>query len=433
MLHHPRRSWARVGRTVLTTAERVLRAARRHEARRIRRHFAGTLSWLGGRDVSSLDPERRAARKEHLSALATYSLLGRFPRNVDRPDRFGPIFVDAEGRRCAMGHLIERAGGRALVERVRSTANLAYIAELAHDVDLLVWLDRAGLTVEEAARIQPSYWCTPAELCFCSGWVISTETVYEATVQSIDDGAGGGGSGGAGGASEASISVTYRIDAVHGAGAVEVGALVTSGDPGEYVSVSVGERFLLEDQFYPFYGFLDAETLDTTACAMVGGVGDLVPTTAPAAAAIANIMGDAPCGEGLPEAWSAEVYDCQPDGAGGATAASSAAATSGSSSASTATSSSASVGAGGAASSGSSASAGPGGAPGEGGGADGSTQAPGGGSGGCSCGVAGDAAGAGETAFVLAAVIGSRWLRRRGPSRARGSSPDRARSQQRHR
>ena len=68
-----------------------------------------------------------------------------------------PFFRDGQGALCAMAYLIERSGRRDLVDRVALTRNNAFIAELANDPELRVWLDSVGLTVTEAARIQPTY------------------------------------------------------------------------------------------------------------------------------------------------------------------------------------------------------------------------------------------------------------------------------------
>ena len=68
-----------------------------------------------------------------------------------------PFFRDGHGAFCAMAYLIERSGRRDLVDRIASTRNNAFIAELANDPALRVWLDSVGLSVTEAARIQPTY------------------------------------------------------------------------------------------------------------------------------------------------------------------------------------------------------------------------------------------------------------------------------------
>jgi hypothetical protein len=56
-----------------------------------------------------------------------------------------------------VAYLIERSGRPDLVDRIALTQNNAYIAELADDPDLRLWLDSVGLSVAEAARIQPTY------------------------------------------------------------------------------------------------------------------------------------------------------------------------------------------------------------------------------------------------------------------------------------
>ena len=56
-----------------------------------------------------------------------------------------------------MAYLIHRSGRSDIVDRVEATRNNAYIAELADDPALIAWLDSSGLTVAEAARIQPAY------------------------------------------------------------------------------------------------------------------------------------------------------------------------------------------------------------------------------------------------------------------------------------
>jgi hypothetical protein len=56
-----------------------------------------------------------------------------------------------------MAYLLERSGRRDLVDRIAMTRNNAFIAELANDPALRVWLDSVGVSVTEAARIQPTY------------------------------------------------------------------------------------------------------------------------------------------------------------------------------------------------------------------------------------------------------------------------------------
>ena len=134
------------------------------EATRIQSHLATVEQELLARDVSHLSAAQQAARLRHVQVLREYREAGVFPRNYDFPNERVPYFVDEHGTHCAMAYLIARSGGESLVAHVASTRNNARVRELADEPALLAWLDNAGLTVEEAARIQPSYgWYPPPE------------------------------------------------------------------------------------------------------------------------------------------------------------------------------------------------------------------------------------------------------------------------------
>jgi hypothetical protein len=127
------------------------------EDARIEAHLANVELELRARDVAALTVEQRQARARHIEVLREYREAGEFPRNTDIGDRRAPYFVDRAGTLCAMAYLIAKSGRASLVERVATTSNNAYIAELANDAQLLEWLRSAGLTIDEAARIQPKY------------------------------------------------------------------------------------------------------------------------------------------------------------------------------------------------------------------------------------------------------------------------------------
>jgi hypothetical protein len=147
------------------------------EVRRLDAHFRGVLERLRGVEPSRLPAAPRRERRRHLDELERYRRRGRFPINR-RSLRPTPIFVDDSGTRCAMGHLIERAGGRELVERVAEARNFDLVRDLADVPELRLWLAENGLTLREAALIQPSY-CYVAADCFCSS---SVETLLEGDV-----------------------------------------------------------------------------------------------------------------------------------------------------------------------------------------------------------------------------------------------------------
>lgn len=127
------------------------------EQARLRAHFDSVLGELRSRDVSRLTTDQRAARSELTTWLAEYRDAGRFPLNDRYSDSLTPIFRDARGVTCAMAYLIERSGRRDIVDRISSTRNLGYLRDLADDTSLAAWLVHAGLTADEAARIQPAY------------------------------------------------------------------------------------------------------------------------------------------------------------------------------------------------------------------------------------------------------------------------------------
>lgn len=103
-----------------------------------------------------LTPAQLEARHRLIHLLREYIDAGRFPVNDVSPERT-PIFIDRGGTRCAMASLIERTGHGALVARVARTNNLARVHQLAADAELGQWLTAHGMTLDEAARVQPSY------------------------------------------------------------------------------------------------------------------------------------------------------------------------------------------------------------------------------------------------------------------------------------
>jgi Domain of unknown function (DUF4440) len=130
---------------------------RRVEVARLRAHFDSVTVELRSANAPSLSLSQRRARATLMGWLQEYRDAGRFPRNVRFPELALPFFRDDSGVLCAMAYLIDQTGRRDLVDRVAVTRNNAFIAELADDSELRAWLDSVGLSVTEAARIQPSY------------------------------------------------------------------------------------------------------------------------------------------------------------------------------------------------------------------------------------------------------------------------------------
>jgi hypothetical protein len=136
------------------------------EQARVRAHFDSAERELRGKPVTGLSVAQHAARAQALDRLHAYAARGVFPKNRDFPGRFVPYFVDrVTGTRCGMAYLIEEAGSGAFVARIAQTNNNAVIPDLKNDPDMIAWLEQNGLTLEEAARIQPKYECPRGPGC----------------------------------------------------------------------------------------------------------------------------------------------------------------------------------------------------------------------------------------------------------------------------
>jgi hypothetical protein len=130
---------------------------RRAEAGRLRAHFDSVDRELRARDVSRLSAEQRAMRTKLISWLRDYRNAGTFPENDRFTDRAMPFFRDSRGTLCAMAYLVDRSGRTDIVDQIAKTRNNAFVRELTGNPALVAWLDASGLSVDEAARIQPTY------------------------------------------------------------------------------------------------------------------------------------------------------------------------------------------------------------------------------------------------------------------------------------
>src|SRR5439155_26415191 len=146
-------------RAVLLTGPDPL--ARRLEVARLRAHFDSVDAELRHAKVLQFTSSQRRVRTILIGWLREYRDAGKFPRNDRFPELAMPFFRDSHGALCAMAYLIERSGRRDLVDRIALTRNNAFIAQLANDAELRAWLNSVGLSVTEAARIQPTYTHSP--------------------------------------------------------------------------------------------------------------------------------------------------------------------------------------------------------------------------------------------------------------------------------
>ena len=117
---------------------------------------------LRAADIGRLPPHVQRARRRNLDRLRIYRRRGEFPRNTTAPYGALPCFVDADGRRCAVAHLLIRSGAGPAVAQVAETSNTARLREITSPA-LEVWARDSGLTRDELARIQPMYSPSMAE------------------------------------------------------------------------------------------------------------------------------------------------------------------------------------------------------------------------------------------------------------------------------
>lgn len=116
--------------------------------------YAAVEQDLANADVSALTPDQLAARTRVLAALRDYRMRGDFGHNHDFPGARVPQFVDHDGRHCAVAALLHATGEDDLVEAVACANNQAWIVDLSRDERFSNWLERNGLSLWEAARIQ---------------------------------------------------------------------------------------------------------------------------------------------------------------------------------------------------------------------------------------------------------------------------------------
>jgi hypothetical protein len=162
----------------------------------VRKHLLGAQHIAVARRAL-LGPLQAVNRALLLDELRRYRKRGRFPFNHDSHAQPIPLFIDSHGTRCAVAHLMEISGHGQLVRHIAQTDNTAPVHRLARLWEVRAWLNAAGLSLDEASRIQPTY-CSvsEAEACFCHegrlsnlamGTIVSTDRLtVEVSVQRIE-------------------------------------------------------------------------------------------------------------------------------------------------------------------------------------------------------------------------------------------------------
>jgi hypothetical protein len=124
------------------------------ERQKITAHLQYVELLLRSRPVNELTAEQRLNRTKLLDNLADYSTRGEFPANEKFPGTRQPCFIDARGKICAVGYLIEQSAGREVAESINARYQYSFITEMQ---GLDEWITANGMTAEECAMIQPTY------------------------------------------------------------------------------------------------------------------------------------------------------------------------------------------------------------------------------------------------------------------------------------
>ncbi len=117
------------------------------------------LTYVRGLLAASAPTSRALAprRAELLGYLDDYIALGITPLNTHVLGRT-PVFIDDDGRICAVGYLIERSVGRALPEAIARAHRYEFLETIAAaEPEVAAWIESSGMTLAELASIQPAY------------------------------------------------------------------------------------------------------------------------------------------------------------------------------------------------------------------------------------------------------------------------------------
>jgi hypothetical protein len=102
-----------------------------------------------------MDAEKSARRVNLIDSLEDYVAAGEFPRNTVFPGR-RPVFIDPDGRLCAVGYLVAVSSGREAAEKIAASHRYDYLLEMNEPL-VDSWAEENGFTLRELASIQPSY------------------------------------------------------------------------------------------------------------------------------------------------------------------------------------------------------------------------------------------------------------------------------------
>ncbi|OJJ22836.1 hypothetical protein BKI52_00360 [marine bacterium AO1-C] len=107
------------------------------------------------RTVNDLSATQQRNREKHLAVLNQYWQLRDCPRNYYL-SYHNPVFIDHEGRYCAVGYLMLKSGKQEFCKAVQKNSNFIKIREI-QSTEFTQWQTNSGLSLNELAWIQPYY------------------------------------------------------------------------------------------------------------------------------------------------------------------------------------------------------------------------------------------------------------------------------------
>lgn len=102
-----------------------------------------------------LNNAQKIQRQINLKVLNEYWKRRDCPRNYYLPYR-NPVFIDHEGRYCAVGYLMLKSGKKEFCETVQKNNNFVYVRQIKSP-EFAQWQAESGLSLDELAWIQPGY------------------------------------------------------------------------------------------------------------------------------------------------------------------------------------------------------------------------------------------------------------------------------------
>ena len=129
---------------------------------RLTTHLEYVANKLRNADVSHLTPELRKKRTLLLNYLKEYIEAESYPKNYVVPDRSQSVFIDKNGRICAVGYLVEKSVGRTVAEKINNKYKFSSVFDIKSKA-FEEWVSESGFTKKELAMIQPAYGPNPPQ------------------------------------------------------------------------------------------------------------------------------------------------------------------------------------------------------------------------------------------------------------------------------